>query len=314
MADRKQERQLLGYVLGALDDCENDRIDRRLAADPELRKKLVRAETSLEPLRRVVPVHRPPPGLAARTCRMVFAYSEALAVRAIAAASTRPPRQRARAMSPAAVPPSSTATWGWSDLLVAAGVFLVVSCSIFPAIQRGRMNTRLNLCQDNLRQVGLSQAQFREFHRDALGGFHGDTLSRFHGGASGGAVASTMAVPLASLLSRGGIQDFRTQPATLTPTSYTAEPSPQFSSAAASGASLGHQGFTQAVQGQNLLFSDGRVMFMAMGPVFQPAGDAFAGDNPRDNAPVAAWPAGSDFPVSGPSGLVPIAPIGCPRP
>jgi len=65
-------------------------------------------------------------------------------------------------MSPAAVPPTSTATWGWSDLLVAVGVFLAISGLIFPAIQSSRMNMRLVACQNNLRQIGVARAQFQQ--------------------------------------------------------------------------------------------------------------------------------------------------------
>ena len=90
MADRKQERQLLGYLLGALEDSERDRIERQLAGDAALREKLARADESLEPLRTVPRTFRPPAGLAARTCRRVFAYAEALAGRQKRRGRSRP--------------------------------------------------------------------------------------------------------------------------------------------------------------------------------------------------------------------------------
>ncbi len=259
MSDRKQQRQLLGYLLGALDDCERERIDGRLARDPDLEAELARVEESLEPLRAVRQAHRPAPGLAARTCRMVFAYSEALTGRmAQGLATRRPARQRARTMSPAAVPPSSTATWGWSDLVVAVSVFLAIAGLIFPAIQSSRTNLRLAACQNNLRQIGLTQAQFQQAHA---------------------VPAMTAGVPYASLLREGILTD-------LTPPRTTKTPKPVLRTAPPSLVGLGrgmpsaHQGFSQAVRGQNLLFLDGRVTFLAMGPIVDPAVDQSSPDDP----------------------------------
>ncbi len=60
-------------------------------------------------------------------------------------------------MSPAAVPPVAPAAWGWSDVVVAVGVFLAIAGTLFPAIHRSRVNMRLMACQNNLRQFGLMQ-------------------------------------------------------------------------------------------------------------------------------------------------------------
>ena len=295
MADRKQERQLLGYLLGALEDSERDRIERQLAGDPALREKLARAEEDLEPLRTVPRTCRPPEGLAARTCRRVFAYAEALAGRSEGARTVTPaPRQRARAMSPAAVPPSSTATWGWSDLVVAIGVFLAVSCSIFPALQRSRMNSRLVACQGNLRQIGLTQAQCHDLHSDGVGS-----------GPAGGGVAMA-GLPMASFLNQGGNADLLApRPATpappsLAPASFAAGPGPLF----------GHDGFTGGVRGQNLLFLDGRVVFLAMGPAVDPSNDGLDDGDPL----TPAWPNRPGAPAHGSGDFAPIVPVSRPLP
>ena len=121
-------------------------------------------------------------------------------------------------MSPAAVPPSSTATWGWSDLVVAIGVFLAVTCSIFPALQRSRLNSRLVACQGNLRQLGLIQAQYQDLHSDGVGS-----------GLAGGGVAMA-GLPMASFLNQGGNADLLAprpaKPASpsLAPASFAAGP------------------------------------------------------------------------------------------
>ena len=76
--------------------------------------------------------------------------------------------------------------------MVAIGVFLAVSCSIFPALQRSRMNSRLVACQGNLRQIGLTQAQYHDLHGDGT-----------ESGPAGG--GSAMAgLPLASWLNPAG--------------------------------------------------------------------------------------------------------------
>ena len=41
---------LLGYLLGALNAAEQQRIESRLAADPQLRRELHRLQRCLEPL------------------------------------------------------------------------------------------------------------------------------------------------------------------------------------------------------------------------------------------------------------------------
>jgi len=298
MSNRKQQRQLLGYLLGALNDAERERIDERLASDPGLGAELARAEESLDPLRAAPRVHRPPAGLAERTCRMVFAYSEALTSRMLEArAVRRPARERARAMSPAAVPPSSTTTWGWSDLVVAVGVFLAVASVIFPAIQRSRMNMRLVSCQNNLRQIGVTQAEFQQAWPEPVAG------------ATPGAQVVARGLPLARLFREGASADLTSPPAT------PAKPEDRTSAAAsvrfACGALSPHQGFTQTVRGQNLLFLDGHVTFFATGPALDPlADDPTWGDGPA----TASWPLGRGDRAVGASEVAPLVLVGRPQP
>jgi hypothetical protein len=295
MADRKQERQLLGYLLGAIEDSERDRIERQLAGDAAMREKLARCEENLEPLRTVPRTFRPPEGLAARTCRRVFAYAEALAGRSEETRTVTPtPRQRARTMSPAAVPPSSTATWGWSDLVVAIGVFLAVTCSIFPALQRSRLNSRLVACQGNLRQLGSTEAQYQDLHSDGVGS-----------GLAGGGVAMA-GLPMASFLNQGGNADLLTpRPDKPAPTSFA-----PVSFSAGRGTLFGHDGFTGEVRGQNLLFLDGRVVFLAMGPAVDPSSDRLDDGDPL----TPAWSSRPGDSANGPGDFAPIVPVSRPLP
>jgi len=62
---------LLGYLLNAVDDAERDTITARAAADPATAKQLKFLAQSLGPLAADRDHFEPPPGLAARTCALV---------------------------------------------------------------------------------------------------------------------------------------------------------------------------------------------------------------------------------------------------
>ena len=66
--------QLLGYLLGALDDAEQELVAERLENVGELRRDLAVLSRALAPLDAVRRDYSPPPDLAARTCRLVVSY------------------------------------------------------------------------------------------------------------------------------------------------------------------------------------------------------------------------------------------------
>jgi hypothetical protein len=149
MSDPLQE-QLLGYVLGALDDVERQQVEESLRNDPRFQRELAQAQASLKVLEGTRGDHAPPPGLLQRTCRLV-------------AENPRPPRRRPMTPVPAA------ALWSggtrWPDTLVTAAVLLVSSLLIAPAIQQTRFLTQRNVCQDNLRDLGMSLVDYSQFHQ-----------------------------------------------------------------------------------------------------------------------------------------------------
>ena len=71
MTDSVQE-QLLGHLLGALDDSEQESVETQLQCDPQLRRELEKARRLLEPLDEAREAFTPPSGLAEHTCRLVF--------------------------------------------------------------------------------------------------------------------------------------------------------------------------------------------------------------------------------------------------
>ena len=71
MTDSVQE-QLLGHLLGVLDDSEQESVETQLQRDPWLRRELEKTRRLLEPLEQEREAFTPPPGLAKQTCRFVF--------------------------------------------------------------------------------------------------------------------------------------------------------------------------------------------------------------------------------------------------
>jgi len=152
------DQQLLGQVLGALDDEEQEWLDARLERDPRCREELTRWRRRLAPLLALRPEFEPPAGLAERTCRLVAAYGPAR--RAAAAPAGR--------MSPDYSVPVRQGLAAWPDLLAIGVVLAVTLALILPAIDSSRLLSRVTSCQNGLQQVGLALEQYGDAHGDAL--------------------------------------------------------------------------------------------------------------------------------------------------
>ena len=149
-------QQLLGHLLGALDDDEQEWLDARLEHDEKYGRELLEWRRRLSPLEAVRPDFEPPPGLADRTCRFVAAR---------APSSAAAPVQRR--MSPECAPSSNAIRVGWPDVVAATSLLVVACILIFPAIQDSRFHARLAACQDGLRRFGLALTQYSN-HHDAM--------------------------------------------------------------------------------------------------------------------------------------------------
>jgi len=242
MPERNQE-QLLGYLIGALEDSERAQIEVRLQRDSSLRDELAEAQESLRPLRGARRRYRPPADLAARTCRFVesFAAPPAAEAPAVACAARQAGPRPARRMSTATAPPASEAAWTWVDVAVTTCIVAAMALLLFPAVQRSRINARLLACQDKFRSLGFSLAQANEAHREFLS----DVLRPDR--------QVTASVP-PSVLVRGEELEGGRPPWRLPP---ACQRQPR--------ASI-HPGMTLNVWGQNVLFGDGRVAFLVTGP------------------------------------------------
>jgi len=136
--------QLLGYVLGALDEDEHAQVEEALRRDPQLQREVELLHDSLDPLRAGEGAYEPPVGLAARTCQTVETH--------------RP--------TPASVihteSIASRGSWTLVDAMVAAGIFIAASLLFFPAISHSRSMARRAGCENNLRGLGAALTKYSE--------------------------------------------------------------------------------------------------------------------------------------------------------
>ena len=186
------DQQLLGYLLGALDDEEQEWLDARLERDPRCREALTRWRQRLAPLSALRPEFEPPPGLARRTCRLV-------AVQGPVRPSAAP--RRADCMTPDYSVPGRRGLAAWPDLIAVGVVLAVTFTLVLPAIDGSRMLSRVASCQNGLQQFGLALEQYGHTHRDAL--------SRLAGGGR----LTTAGLFASELLKQGALRPTTARPA-----------------------------------------------------------------------------------------------------
>jgi prepilin-type processing-associated H-X9-DG protein len=143
-------QQLIGHLLGALEDDEQKCLDERLDSDAECYKALVRWRQMLTPLEAMRPDFEPPPGLAARTFQFVAAN----------APGESPTDGKPRKMSAFPLPPLCATGFKPVDIaFVSLMIFLCVAL-IPPAICGSRFHSRLAACQAGLKGFGLALTEY----------------------------------------------------------------------------------------------------------------------------------------------------------
>ncbi|MEX0818966.1 MAG: hypothetical protein WD070_05215, partial [Pirellulaceae bacterium] len=148
MNDRIRE-QLLGYLLGALDDDEQIEVEQQIAAHPEWRDELESLALTLEPLAETYLEFEPPANLTERTCSLIPNRTTATPCGGGLRPATRAEiRGRQR--------------WSMADVVVMAGICLAGAMLFFPAISQSRYAARLQACQNNLRELGFALVDYSE--------------------------------------------------------------------------------------------------------------------------------------------------------
>ena len=136
---------LLGYLLGALEPDEVERIEARLEVDPQLQEELREIERSLRPLESEAENFEPPVDLVSRTMDFIEASK---------------PEPAKVQMSESRLEHGSGRRLRIPDALVAAVSLIAFGGLLFPAILEGRFESRRTQCQDNLRQLGIALTSF----------------------------------------------------------------------------------------------------------------------------------------------------------
>jgi len=296
--------QLLGYLLGALDEAEQASIEEQLERDPRLRLELAEMREMLRPLEASRDEFAPPPGLASRTCQRVFSAPE------LSAVLPPPEHVPVPSVAPTVVLPS----FHWSDVTAGATVFFLALILLLPAIQSSRFAGQLEVCQDNLRKIGFALENYSQRHAGyfpaipakgklAAAGVYAPTLLR----------SGLLTEPQSLICPAAAQRDQRslTIPSLDELESASEEEASQLrcSMGGSYGYSLGylhhgeyrstqnlhratfalaadapsahqdHQSPNHANQGQNVLFEDGRVQFLRSSQLIEGGDDIFVNDN-----------------------------------
>jgi len=144
MVEAMNAQEMLDYALGQLEGPALAQAERRAADDAVLAEQLDRLGRALDHLLDDGDEIEPPSGLARRTVTAV----------------TDHPRRRRSILDfvPVAVP------FRWTDIAVAAGIFLAGVLTLLPAVHRSREQMDQAGCGFNLRQLGLGLAQYAGAH------------------------------------------------------------------------------------------------------------------------------------------------------
>ena len=185
--------ELVGYLLGALDDTERAEVEEHLQNDEALRGDLEALRCCCAVLQEDRAEFDPPAQLAEQTCCMISDQAATpAAVSQSAVASSLPVDSAYAAFTEQTVIPH--ARWRMVDVAVAAGILVAASLLILPAVNHSRFTARLNQCQDNLREIGVALQRYSQGNN---GYFPADKDNRLS--------AAAIAAPM--LLEQGYITD-----------------------------------------------------------------------------------------------------------
>lgn len=151
---------LLGYLLGALEPHEMDRVAQWLRESPKARRELEQIERALRPLEEhYQPSESPPPDLVSRTLANLpplpkpgDCYTDPVAA-----------SDDDLAVLPAmnnGVDPSRDSQFTWLDWLGGALATAILLALLLPSIAEGRFESRKSACQNQLRQFGTALTQY----------------------------------------------------------------------------------------------------------------------------------------------------------
>jgi hypothetical protein len=156
MSQRKK-RDLLGFLLGALDSADHDEVAKEIDEHPELGTEAAHVRRNLKRLALDCrPDHElPPPNLAAKTCEWVFAQIPHTLGGTLARLS-EPVREELE------IRPRNS----YADLVVAVCVLLVAAGVFLPALQVNRQQAGVMICQQKIKQLGFALHEYSNHQPD----------------------------------------------------------------------------------------------------------------------------------------------------
>lgn len=155
---------LLGYLLGALEPEEMQRVGRAVRDTPALAAELDRLQAALRPLEEADEQFEPPGDLVSRTLGAIDRYEaehssdEIVAGRSSGAAGDRFGRASGR-LTPTGVARTAP-PWRWVDCLATTVAAMIMAGLVLPSILRARSVARQAGCRETLRETGTSIIQY----------------------------------------------------------------------------------------------------------------------------------------------------------
>jgi hypothetical protein len=152
------EDDLLGYVLGALDADQHEKLQRKIDRQPQYDELLLSVKFQLAPLELIHESESYRPGLARRTCEAVAGFCKDYRSNYHASDVT------------AAGPVSSTCelsangSWSVTNVLAAALSIGALAVVLFPLLASVRQQSAVIACGNNLRSLGVGLASYAEEH------------------------------------------------------------------------------------------------------------------------------------------------------
>ncbi|HUS38931.1 MAG TPA: hypothetical protein VMX74_05750 [Pirellulales bacterium] len=141
--------ELVGYVLGALDDAEKQQVEDYLSKDGDLDADLQLLRKSVEPLGCDNQHIDPPSGLAQRTC-------EYIEQQRLDVAKRHSRRHETSDSFETEFDATGGHRWTLVDIAVAAGIVIVLGMLVLPAVNHSRLNAQIAVCQNKLREIGTA--------------------------------------------------------------------------------------------------------------------------------------------------------------
>jgi hypothetical protein len=155
---------LVGFLIGALEDTESSRVQAALSDPREgvaLRRELDLLRRAVQPLEQDRSHEPPPAGLASRT--LAFVRAETAAVPRAALSSAAPSRA---ALSPAADEPMTVGGGRvWLDRMIVSAAALAASVLIGPLLLDAITESRARRAERNLQKISTGLQGYAESHR-----------------------------------------------------------------------------------------------------------------------------------------------------